>query len=252
MPLDLEWVRARIGEREFHYYPSIDTTMREAARLAFEGCPSGTVVFAEEQTAGQGRFNRVWRSEPETNLLFSVVLRLNIPAEQLPVVTLGLGLAVNDTLRLIGGVLSDLKWPNDVMIDGKKCVGILTQLHDSAIVAGIGINVNQSSFQPEIAGRATSLRLATGIEHKREPLLVYLLGAIDSYCRMLTTNSVEPVLQMFENSSSYVRGRRVMVEDDGVELTGVTDGLTPRGFLKLRKDDGTVVTLYAGGLRPAS
>jgi BirA family transcriptional regulator, biotin operon repressor / biotin---[acetyl-CoA-carboxylase] ligase len=251
MPLDLDWIRARLHGRHLHYYPTLDTTMNEAARLAFEECPSGTVVVAEEQTAGQGRFARRWHSEPESGLYLTVILRLRLPAEQMPVVTLALGLAVNDTLRLVGGATSDLKWPNDVMIDGKKCAGVLTQLHDSAIAAGIGINVNQTSFPPEIAGSATSLRLSTGRQHKREPLLVYLLRAIDSYAGILTTSSVEPVLQMFENSSSYVRGRRVMVDDEGVELTGVTEGLTPRGFLKLRKDDGTVLTLYAGGLRPA-
>ena len=207
MPLDLDWIRSRLGERGIHYYPSIDTTMREAARLAEEGCASGTAVVAEEQTAGQGRFERVWHSEREAGLYVTVVLRLSFPAEQLPVVTLALGLAVNDTLRLIGGVLSDLKWPNDVMIDDRKCAGILTQLQDSAIVTGIGINVNQPSFPPEIAGVATSLRIATGREHKREPLLVYLLRAIDSYATMLTAGGVEPVLQMFENSSSYIRGR---------------------------------------------
>lgn len=251
MGIDLEFVRSRLPGRRIDWLDTAGTTMIEAARLADEGCPSGTVVGAEEQTEGQGRLGRSWHSPKDTGLYFTVVLRLPLAPSHLPVLTLALGLAASDTVRLLAGAPADLRWPNDLMIDDRKCAGILTQLHDGAVLAGIGINVNQTEFPAEVAGFATSLALSTGRPQRREPLLVYLLGAIDSFARVLTTSGVEPILQMFENSSSYVRDRRVVVEQASGNLEGVTAGLTPAGFLQLRLDNGTVTTIVAGGVRPA-
>jgi birA, biotin-[acetyl-CoA-carboxylase] ligase region len=250
--MNLDFVRARMPERKIYWHGSVSSTMTEAARLAAEGCPSGTVVGAEEQTAGQGRFGRSWVSEKGLGLYFTVVLRLPLAPERLPVLTLALGLAVSDTLRLIAGVGCDLRWPNDVLIDERKCAGILVQLQDSVILAGIGLNVNQLHFPDDISSQATSLALATGREHRREPLLVYLLGAIDSFNNVLLTSGIEPILQMFENSSSYARGRRVVVDQADGRVEGITEGLTPAGFLKIRKANGEIFTVLAGGVRPAA
>jgi BirA family biotin operon repressor/biotin-[acetyl-CoA-carboxylase] ligase len=252
MAIDLAFIQSRLAHRQFYWHESIDSTMTEAARLAAEGCPSGTVVGAEEQTAGQGRLGRTWHSPKESGLYFTIVLRLPLAPSHVPVLTLALGLAVADTVRLLGGTQCDLRWPNDLMVDDKKCAGILAQLSADAVLAGIGINVNQTEFPPDVAPVATSLAIATGREQRREPLLVYLLGAIDSFTKMLTTSGIEPILQMFENSSSYVRGRRVVVDQANGPIAGVTAGLTPSGFLQLRKDDGTLVTILAGGVRPAA
>jgi len=252
MAIDLAFLDARLHkDRRVVWHESIGSTMVEAARLAAEGWASGTVVGAEEQTAGQGRMGRIWHSEKGLGLYFTVILRLPLAPQHLPVLTLALGLAVSDTVRLLGGTPCDLRWPNDLLVDGKKCAGILTQLQGSAVLAGIGLNVNQAEFPEDVAHVATSLALATGKQHRREPLLVYLLGAIDSFARVLTTSGVEPILQMFENCSSYVRGRRVVVDEAGGPVEGVTEGLTPAGFLQLRKDDGALVTILAGGVRPA-
>lgn len=251
MGIDLEFVRSRLPGRRIEWLESTGSTMTEAARLAEAGCASGTVVGAEEQTGGQGRLGRSWHSPKGAGLYFTVVLRLPLSPEHLPVLTLALGLAMSDTVRLLGGTPCDLRWPNDLMIDDRKCAGILTQLQGQAVLAGIGINVNQTEFPPEVAGLATSLALATGREQRREPLLVYLAGAIDSFSRMLVTSGVEPILQMFENSSSYVRDRRVVVEQATGNIEGVTAGLTPAGFLQLRLRDGSLTTILAGGVRPA-
>ncbi|HBY63579.1 MAG TPA: biotin--[acetyl-CoA-carboxylase] ligase [Solibacterales bacterium] len=250
MALDVPFLQAKLANRQVQWLESVDSTMYAASRLAAAGAPSGSVVGAEEQTGGQGRFGRTWCSEKETGLYFTVVLRLPLEPRHVPVVTLALGLAVSDTLRLLAGVPADLRWPNDVMLNGRKCAGILTHFDNGAVLAGIGLNVNQQSFPPDIAPLATSLRIETGREHAREPLLVYLLGAIDSFSRVLTTSGVEPILQMFENSSSYVRGRRVAVDQAEGTITGTTAGLTPGGFLQLTKDSGETVTILAGGVRP--
>ncbi len=251
MAIDLDFVRSRTKYRRIDWHDSLPSTMTEAARLADEGVEAGTVVGAEEQTAGQGRLGRSWHSESGAGLYCTTILRPSLAPDRLPVLTLALGLAVSDTVRLVGGTPCDLRWPNDVMIDDRKCAGILTHLQGTAVLAGIGLNVNQRSFPEDVAGTATSLALATGRKHGREPLLAYLLGAIDSFVSVLLTSGVEPILQMFENSSSYVRGRRVIVEQDSGVERGVTDGLTPAGFLQLRRDDGSRITILAGGVRPA-
>ena len=251
MAFDVGWVRFRLPGREIVWFDAIDSTMHEAARRAAAGATNGTVIGAEEQTAGRGRLGRKWHSEKASGLYFSVVLRLGCPPDSLPVVTLALGLAAQDAILQTAGIACDLRWPNDVLIESKKCAGILVQLHDSAVIAGIGVNINHASFPDEIAAQATSLRAATGREHAREPLLVSLLQSIDSFCGLLVAEGKEPILEMFSRASSYVHGRRVIVDQGDAVLQGVTEGLDPSGFLVLRKDDGTPSIILAGGVRPA-
>lgn len=220
--------------------------MFEASRLAAAGAPSGTTVVANEQTAGHGRYGRPWHSEPEAGLYLSVVLRF---AETPPLVTLALGLAVVEAITQTTGVVCDLRWPNDVLIGDRKCAGILTQLEGAAVIAGIGINVNHAAFPEELSTVATSLRIASGRRHSREELLQALLPAIDSYCDLLAREGKEPILDMFTHASSYVRGRRVRVDDTS---EGITAGLNESGFLLLRDDSGRQHTILSGGIRPAS
>ena len=251
MPLDVAAAGAALPGREIHWRASLDSTMYDAAKLAAAGAPSGTVVGADEQTAGMGRFGRRWHSEPDAGLYFSVVLR---PIENrpqvgnLPHITLALGLAVREAIVDSTGVVCDLRWPNDLLIGDRKCAGILTQLDDRAVIAGIGINVNQSAFPADLSEIATSLRLASGRSHSREELLIRLLPAIDEWSALDSPS----ILRVFAESSSYVRGRRVAVEiaEDDL-LTGTTAGLTSDGYLIVRDDRGKEHTIIAGGVRPA-
>jgi BirA family transcriptional regulator, biotin operon repressor / biotin---[acetyl-CoA-carboxylase] ligase len=236
---------------DIHRFDSLPSTMHKAIELAHAGCPSGTVVVAAEQTAGQGRFGRSWHSEAGSGLYMSQVLRLKICSDSLPLVTLALGLATAESIVNAAAVAPDLRWPNDVLLNGKKCAGILVQLHDGVLVAGIGINVNQSSFPEELAGTATSLRIVTGRQHDLEKLLALLLAQLEQHLDNLLQNGRESVLRAFSQASSYVRGRRVVVEQDTGEITGVTDGLDPQGFLILRQDNGQRTLILAGGVRPA-
>ena len=250
MPLDLSRIRASFPGREIRWFETIGSTMTEASRLAAEGCASGTVVVADEQTAGQGRHGRQWHSESETGLYASVVLRLSLPVDTLPVVTLALGLAVQDAITRATGIVCDLRWPNDVMAGGKKCAGILVQLVDGAIVAGIGINVNHSGFPEEIGATATSLRIVSGRAHSREALLSHLLEAVEVYCRLLVEEGKEQLLRLYCRSSSFAQNRRVVVHQEREILEGTTEGLDESGFLILRKTDGTRTLILAGGVRP--
>ncbi len=244
--LNIQAVRRRLPGREISFFETITSTMHEAATRAAAGCPSGAVVVAEEQTAGQGRHGHAWHSEPGAGLYLSVVLR----QASLPVLTLALGLATAEAIARATDLQPDLRWPNDVMLGGRKAAGILVQLMDTAAVAGIGVNVNHPAFPPEIATEATSLRLASGRAQSREEILVALLPAIDSFCHMLAEGGPQPILELFARHSSYVRGKRVRVEQSGGTLTGTTAGLDANGFLKLRADDGSESLILAGGVRP--
>jgi BirA family transcriptional regulator, biotin operon repressor / biotin---[acetyl-CoA-carboxylase] ligase len=252
MGFDLEAVRTRFPDRRIEWHATIGSTMTEASRWAASGAPSGTVVGAEEQTAGQGRHGRTWHSEPGSGLYVSVILRHQFAPDTLPVVTLALGLAVTEAILKATDLACDLRWPNDVLVQSKKCAGILTQLEGSAIIAGIGVNVNHASFPVELSNIATSLRIASGRVHSREKLLMELLPAIDRYCALLEKDGREPILEMFSRASSYVSGRRVFVDQDGSTLCGTTAGLADSGFLVLRDDDGRDHQIIAGGVRPCS
>jgi BirA family biotin operon repressor/biotin-[acetyl-CoA-carboxylase] ligase len=250
MPFDLQRVREQLPGRRIEWFESIDSTMTAAARLAREDCPSGTVVGAEEQTAGVGRHGHRWHSEPQAGLYVSLVLRLPLGAEALPLVMLALGLATQEAIARATGLAADLRWPNDVLLGGRKCAGILAHLEGGTVIAGIGINVSHMRFPPEIEHFATSLRLEGAAAVSREELLVALIRAVDDCCRILTKEGATAILKMFHRASSYAQGRRVRIEQEGATIEGVTCGLDPSGFLRLREENGKETTILAGGVRP--
>jgi BirA family biotin operon repressor/biotin-[acetyl-CoA-carboxylase] ligase len=164
-----------------------------------------------------------------------------LTAKPLPVIMLSLGLATREAIA--GG--ADLRWPNDVLLGGKKCAGVLAQLEGDTIIAGIGINISQTEFPGDLETPATSL-LLEGVTVSREDLLVALVESVDRYTRL----GSDETLRQFTNASSYVSGKRVRVEAGVTCLEGVTCGLDPAGFLRVREDNGTETTILAGGVRP--
>ena len=230
--MDIERLRREFPARRIEHYPTVDSTMRAAV-----GLEPGSVVLADRQTAGQGRHGRRWHSEPASGIYCSIVLK---PA---PALTLALGLATADAIARSTGLACDLRWPNDVMLAGKKVAGILVQ----NAIAGIGINVNHTSFPAELASEATSLRLHTGAPVSLTDIILALLPAIDAFVEL----DKDTILRLFASASTYAAGRRVTVaEADGI-IEGTTAGLNPAGFLIVRKDDGTDTLIVAGGVRAA-
>jgi len=197
MPLDAGSIRARLPGREIVWLDTTASTMTEAACLAAAGCRPGAAVVAEEQTAGQGRHGRSWHSERETGLYVSIVLRPRLEPDSLPVLTLALGLAVQEAIASATDISCNLRWPNDVLAGGKKCAGVLCQTADSAVIAGIGINVNQLAFPPELSALATSLRMVSGRPHSREDLLVELALSVDNYSKLLVEQGADHVLRVY-------------------------------------------------------
>lgn len=236
---------------EIFRYPELGSTMTEATALALAGHPHLTAVVADFQTAGIGRHGHSWHSEPATGLYVSIVLRLPLAPATLPIVTLALGLATAEAISETTGLACDIRWPNDVLINNKKAAGILVQLVDNAAIAGIGINVNHTSFPPGLAGEATSLHLETARPHDRENLLTCLLASVDRVCEILTSGSRPAILKMFTDASTYATGKHVTVDLGERTIHGITAGLTDSGFLLVRTPNGTIETVISGGVRPA-
>jgi BirA family biotin operon repressor/biotin-[acetyl-CoA-carboxylase] ligase len=243
------------GAKQIHHYYKIGSTNSEAMRSAAEGAPEGSVFLAEEQLAGRGRGAHAWHSARSAGIYCSVILRPVMPPSEALIFSLAAGLAVRAAVAEIAPrLLADLKWPNDLLLSGKKFCGILTEMNAEAtrvrhLVVGIGINVNQVKFPAELREIATSLRIETGTEWSRVELCAALLKSLDREYRSLIEDAGarDAILHRFEESSSSVRGRKVSIEvsiDENGGLAGVTEGLDERGFLRVRTAEGlrTVVS----------
>jgi BirA family transcriptional regulator, biotin operon repressor / biotin---[acetyl-CoA-carboxylase] ligase len=176
---------------------------------------------------------------------------LPLPSHQLPVISLALALATAAAIEKSVPLACDLRWPNDVLIKEEKVAGILPHLAGDCIIAGIGINVNNTSFEPGLRTPATSLKLAIGGQNvMREVVLVNLLEAINVFSCLLMTDGPQAIVEAFARTSSYVRDRKVVIEDSGAR--GITAGLDENGFLLVRSEGGQVERVAAGGVRPAA
>lgn len=247
-------LRGTTFDAEIHHFYKIGSTNTSAMAAAAGGAPEGSVFLAEQQTAGRGRGSNAWHSPRSSGVYCSVVLRPALPPSDVLVLSLAAGLAVQSAIRQIDLQMNpDLKWPNDVLINGKKVCGILTEMNAEAtrvrfIVVGIGINVNQASFPGAL--EAISLRQASGREWSRVELVAALLKSLDREYRELlqTRGARESILRRFAENSSWVRGKDVTVTENGGSLQGVTDGLDERGFLRVQTETGRQ-TVLSGTVR---
>src|SRR5438270_1729691 len=216
MAFDIEQIRRLRPQNEIHYFPTVGSTMTEAARLIAAGAPHGTVVLTEEQTAGMGRSGRLWESKAELGIYCSILLRLSLQPSKLPIASLLMGLATAEAIEKAANLSCDLRWPNDVLIGEQKVAGILTHLISEWVVAGVGINVNQESFGPGLRTPATSLRQESRNKEmiSRETVLVELLGATERAVDLLQVKGPGAIIQAFARASSYALSRRVVIEEN--------------------------------------
>jgi BirA family biotin operon repressor/biotin-[acetyl-CoA-carboxylase] ligase len=244
-----------IFSKHIHHYYKIGSTNTAAMEAGNGGAPEGSVFLAEQQTAGRGRGAHQWHSTRSSGIYCSVLLRPAVPPSDALILSLVAGLAVYSAVQEIDSrVMLDLKWPNDVLIEGKKVCGILTEMNAEVtrvryVVVGIGVNVNQSSFPADLQTIATSLRLVTGTEWSRVELCTALLKSLDREYRGLMANlgSAASIIHRFQERSSSVRGRQVEVEENA-GFEGVTEGLDSRGFLQVRTAQG-LRTVLSGTVR---
>jgi BirA family biotin operon repressor/biotin-[acetyl-CoA-carboxylase] ligase len=209
------------------------------------GLGEGTVYIADEQTAGRGRGGHSWHSAPGVGLYLSALLRPSLTPDEILGITLAAGIAAAEAIAHVAQIACDVRWPNDLLVNEKKAGGILTEMNSgngTAVVVGFGINVNHSSLPVELGASATSLYLATRSRVEVTVLAAALLQFFDREYRSLQRDGLKTILTRFEERSSYVRGKNVTVGEEG-GYEGVTDGLDPRGFLRVRTPDGIRIVL---------
>jgi len=243
------------GKRIYHFFKT-DSTNRVALELGHAGEPEGAVVLAEEQTAGRGRAGRTWQSERAAGIYVTLLLRPKLAPVQAPLLTMMAGLSAQAAILAVTGLEADVKWPNDLLIRGKKVGGILTEMHAEPgavrfVIVGIGLNVNQEKFVGELGAIATSLRIETGKPSSRMELLVRLLREFESDYNRFLREGARGVTARFEKVSSYANGKRVRVTNGAESFAGTTAGLGAEGLLQVKRDDGQVVTVIAGDVEEA-
>ncbi|HTO94563.1 MAG TPA: biotin--[acetyl-CoA-carboxylase] ligase, partial [Bacteroidota bacterium] len=207
------------------------------------------LVLAEQQTAGKGRLGRSWVANPFENLTFSLILRPVLPPEALNLLPLYAAVAVAEAIEQEAGLAVECKWPNDLLIGGKKAAGILLEgsmKEDGLdyVVLGIGVNVNQSTFPEEIAPRATSIRKEGGKEIDRVKLLREILKALETHYAAIMKKGFHDIIPLWL-ARSRMMNREISVSQDGNVISGVVRGLSPEGALIL-ESGGAEKTLFAG------
>lgn len=251
-PFDADRFRAqtrdtkpRLG-RPLMYHPVTGSTNDNALLAARSGAPHGSLFVADEQTAGRGRRGNAWLAAPGESLLFSLLLRPQLELAQVSALTLAIGLGLRDAIGPLLTQPVQLKWPNDLYVNGKKLAGVLveSQLQGErlqAVVVGVGLNVASQDFPEEIAARATSLALLGKVELEREPLLHALLEAIATRLEEYERSGVAGILDEL-NAADALKGQRVRVDAQ----VGVGRGLDQFGRLLLEDDAGVVHAIIAG------
>ena len=241
----------RIG-RDCRYLAETGSTNRDVAALAEGGLPEGVVVVAGRQTAGRGRMSRVWFSPSEANLYFSLLLRPAIEPGRAASLPLVVGLAVAEALAdCAPEITPQIKWPNDILIGGKKVCGILCEMQAETdcvrhIIPGVGVNVNLTCrmLPEELRDRATSLRIETGRIFSRAAVLAAILNRFEPLYDRWRQEGFAPLIPAVA-ARDVLQGRRITMEIGGRQVTGRADGIQPDGALRLVTAQG-VVPVYSG------
>jgi len=240
-------LRTKLIGQNILYYPVTSSTMDVAKQAVREGAEEGTIVIADHQTAGRGRFGRRWWAPAESSILLSIILRPDL--EQLPRLNMAAALAVVHSIEKVTGLRPVIKWPNDVLIEGKKVSGALIEsdVGDETVnsaILGIGLNVNlDPSSIPEILETATSLREVLKEEVSRLEMLRSLLGEFEELYSALRQG--EPIDKLWRHRLETL-GKRVTVRCGEMVQEGYAESVDDEGNLLLRRPDGSLVTIVAG------
>ncbi len=240
-----------LADRNIVFLDSTDSTNIQVKRLADEGAAHGTVVVAETQNAGKGRAGRRWESPAGCNLYFSLLLREGIVPGKASMLTLVMGLSVQEAVEACCGVRTQIKWPNDIVLDGKKIAGILTEMHlqentTPYVVIGTGVNIKVQKFPPEFMEKATFLESVAQKELSREALLAKILECFDKNLVLFEKTMDLSLLEQRYNAVLVNCGREVRVLDPAGEYTGTAEGINKEGELLVRLADGRCKQVYAG------
>lgn len=244
--LDTQWAGSRV-----YYYETLDSTNICAKRLAEQGAPNGTLILADRQTAGRGRLGRSWETDVGTSVAMTVIVRPKLPPTKASMLTLVMGMAVASALNALFGLNCKIKWPNDVVVNGRKICGILTEMSAEInrinyLVIGSGINANMEDFPHELKDRAVSLRMLLGKRVNRAEIICACMKWLETYYDAFQRTEDMSGLMEEYNRMLVSLGREVCVLETGGAFQGDCLGVNREGELLVRRADGTVVPVYAG------
>lgn len=247
-----ELLRTRMLGRSAHLFDTLDSTQTMAHKLVAEGAAEGTLVIAERQTAGRGRMGRQWHSPKGTGVYMSLVLKPRVPLHFTPQLTLLAAVALCRGIKRLIDIPVGIKWPNDLLVRGKKISGIL--LESSAederlryVIAGMGIGVNllPDDYPPELRNVATSLAIEAGRPIEREPLIAAVLEEFEELYALYHEQGFAPIRLMWEAYSASLH-RPVRVNTHQGAVDGVAEALDDTGGLMVRLPDGQRLRIYSG------
>jgi BirA family biotin operon repressor/biotin-[acetyl-CoA-carboxylase] ligase len=240
--------------RTIHYEETVNSTQKIAHKLAYDGANEGTIVVAEEQIAGRGRLDRIWHSPKYTGVWMSVILRPSIPLGQAPQLTLLTAVSVAQAIQETTGLEPEIKWPNDILINGKKSVGILTELQAEAdrinsIIIGIGLNVNQaeSDFPDDIRAKATSLSIEAGVKINRAELIQALLVKLEKLYEEYLRSGFYPIKLLWEAYAVSI-GKVITATTLKGKVTGFAKGITDEGVLMIEDEQGSIHYIHSADI----
>lgn len=239
--------------RNIHYEESVESTQKIAHRLA-EDAPEGTVVIAEEQNSGKGRMNRKWHSPKYTGIWMSLIVRPNIQLTKAPQLTLLTAVAIVQAVEELTGLNPEIKWPNDILLKGKKVTGILTELQAEAdrihsIIIGIGMNVNQKKedFPPEIQEIASSLFIEKGEMVSRSSLIKSVFKHFEKLYLLYLEQGFFPIKLLWESYAVSI-GKTLRARTLTTTIEGRALGITDDGVLKLEDETGYIHYIYSADI----
>ncbi len=248
-----EGLKTRVlGQADIIHYPLIDSTNNQAKTLAINGAPEGTLVVAEAQSAGRGRKGRTWFSATDDGICLSLILRPSIPPGEISQITLMTAVAAAEALLEATDIDVTIKWPNDLLINGKKLAGILTEMSMEMdaidyIIIGLGMNVNTdiSVFNGEIQDIATSLYIESSIQHSRVDIIQLFLQQFEKYYLEVQTHGFSSIIKRWKKLSNIL-GQYVTVDVSGKKIRGFVDDIGEDGVLILKDDEKKIHRILSG------
>ena len=240
----------RVVGRDIRVFQETSSTNDVAEKLARDGVGEGVVVFAESQSKGRGRLGRKWISPKGQGLWFSILLRPQLPPASVTQLTIAAATAVARAVRMQTGLLPEIKWPNDILIDGRKVAGILTELAAELdrvryVIIGIGVDVNVSEFPADLADTATSLATAAGRQFVRAEIAAAILEELDADYTRIASGAFASLAEEWEQQCVTL-GRRVKIHIGDRTLMGRAESLDSDGALLLRTDHGHLERIIGG------
>jgi BirA family biotin operon repressor/biotin-[acetyl-CoA-carboxylase] ligase len=251
----MQGLNTRYLKGPIHHFESLPSTNDLAKELGSKNAPEGSIVVAESQTRGRGRLGREWDSPAGTGLYVSLLLRPPLPPTEMPQITLTTAVAVVRALKRVAGVGPGIKWPNDLLVDGKKLGGILTEMETESdcirhLVVGLGLNVNNREFPPPLDLTATSLALTTGSTFCRRGILRAWLEEFEALYDLFLNRDFEVILNEWREYNVTL-GQTVTIRQGPREISGLALKVAGDGALLVRQETGEVVRVTSGEIVPA-